>query len=327
MADQPRQKRSFRNIIKFFKILTALIFVFWTSFFITLAIRSSHPIDYLYSYVEDFFGLNESQKKETPLPVEKKSSDKLPSTEKKIDVDKMSSSSKISKPSAENTSAVSDFNDDEGVFGSVGIMFDIEKAVNNRVKMIQNYVALKDISRDLQKAIIAVEDTRFYSHSGFDVEGIARAAVVNVEAGQIEEGASTITQQLVKNMFLTPEQSFVRKAEELLLAMNIEKHFSKDEILELYLNTIYFGSNFYGVYSASHGYFGKDPKDLTLGESTMLAGLPNAPSLYSPYVDFMLAKKRQLVVINAMTRTHLLNEREAENARIEEIVLIRSIDR
>ena len=206
-------------------------------------------------------------------------------------------------------------------------MFDIESAVNNRVKSIPNYVALKDISRELQNAIIAVEDTRFYSHSGFDVEGIARAAVVNVEAGQIEEGASTITQQLVKNMFLSSEQSFTRKAEELLLAMNIERHFSKDKIMELYLNTIYFGSNFYGVYAASQGYFGKDPKDLTIGEATMLAGLPNAPSLYSPYVDFMLAKKRQLVVINAMTRTHLLNERDAENARIEEIVLIRSIDR
>jgi len=319
MADQPRQKRSFKKIIRFFKILTALIFVFWASFFITLAIRSNHPIDYLYSYIEDFFGLNESSKKETPLPADKKS------TEKKVDVDKMPSPNKNSQSDAEKTSAVTNtgLNEDAGIFGSVGIMFDIETAVNNRVKMIPNYVALKDISRDLQKAIIAVEDTRFYTHSGFDVEGIARAAVVNVEAGQIEEGASTITQQLVKNMFLSSEPTFTRKAEELLLAMNIERHFSKDEIMELYLNTIYFGSNFYGIYSASQGYFGKEPKDLTIGESTMLAGLPNAPSLYSPYVDFMLAKKRQLVVINAMKRAHLLNDREAENARIEEIVLAR----
>jgi len=319
MADQPRQKRSFKKIIRFFKILTALIFVFWASFFITLAIRSNHPIDYLYSYIEDFFGLNESSKKETPLPADKKS------TEKKVDVDKTSLPNKNSQSDAEKTSAVTNtgLNEDAGIFGSVGIMFDIETAVNNRVKMIPNYVALKDISRDLQKAIIAVEDTRFYTHSGFDVEGIARAAVVNVEAGQIEEGASTITQQLVKNMFLSSEPTFTRKAEELLLAMNIERHFSKDEIMELYLNTIYFGSNFYGIYSASQGYFGKEPKDLTIGESTMLAGLPNAPSLYSPYVDFMLAKKRQLVVINAMKRAHLLNDREAENARIEEIVLAR----
>ena len=317
MADQPRQKRSFRKIIKFFKILTALIFVFWMSFFVTLAIRSNHPIDYLYSYVEDFFGLNEDKKKETSLQAEKNLTDKVPSTERKVDVDNKSVTP------AEKTSAVKNTNEEVGVFGNVGIMFDIEKAVNNRVKMIPNYVALKDIPRPLQQAIIAVEDTRFYSHSGFDVEGIARAAVVNVEAGQIEEGASTITQQLVKNMFLSPEQTFTRKAEELLLAMNIERHFSKDKILELYLNTIYFGSNFYGIYAASQGYFGKDPKELTLGECTMLAGLPNAPSLYSPYVDFMLAKKRQLVVINAMTKAHLLNDRDAENARIEEIVLIR----
>ena len=190
--------------------------------------------------------------------------------------------------------------------------------------MIPNYVKLDDIPRQLRQAIIAVEDKRFYTHSGFDVEGIARAAVVNVEAGQIEEGASTITQQLVKNLFLTPEQSFSRKAEEVLLAVNIERHFSKDKIMELYLNTIYFGSNFYGIYAASEGYFGKEPKNLTLGESAMLAGLPNAPSLYSPYVDFMLAKKRQLVVINAMKRAHFLSDREAENARIEEIVLAKN---
>jgi len=104
----------------------------------------------------------------------------------------------------------------------------------------------------------------------------------------------------------------------------MESHFTKNEIIELYLNTIYFGSNFYGIYDAAQGYFGKKPKDLTVAESAMLAGLPNAPSLYSPYVDFMLAKKRQLVVIDAMKRANVLNEREAENARIEEIVLARN---
>ena len=105
--------------------------------------------------------------------------------------------------------------------------------------------------------------------------------------------------------------------------MNIEDEFPKDKILEMYLNTIYFGSNYYGIYDAAQGYFGKEPKDLTLAESAMLAGLPNAPSLYSPYVNFMLAKKRQLTVIDAMLREKVITATQAEDARIEEIVLVR----
>ena len=103
----------------------------------------------------------------------------------------------------------------------------------------------------------------------------------------------------------------------------MERNFSKDKILELYLNTIYFGSNFYGIYDASIGYFGVEPKELTLAEAAMLAGLPNAPSLYSPYVDFMLAKKRQIIVIDAMLKAKKITEREAEKAKIESITLAR----
>ena len=105
--------------------------------------------------------------------------------------------------------------------------------------------------------------------------------------------------------------------------MNMEDNFSKDKILELYLNVIYFGSDFYGIYDAAQGYFGKEPADLTLAECAMLAGLPNAPSLYSPYVDFHAAKKRQLVVIDAMEKLGIISVREAESARIEEIILAR----
>ena len=306
MSEKPKQKRSFRVIIRFFQIVAALIFVFWASFFITLAIRSSHPMEYLFSYVEDFFGSNENKTPVTVPPPTNKIPVNTPSTEKK--------SSEI----------VPVNNYDVGIVDRFGRIFSIEDAVDERVKKIPHYVKLDDMPRVLRQAIIAVEDTRFYSHSGFDVMGIARAAVVNVEAGEIEEGASTITQQLVKNMFLNSEQTFSRKAEELILAMNLERHYSKDKIIELYLNTIYFGSNFYGIYDAAQGYFGKDPKDLTVGESAMLAGLPNAPSLYSPYVDFMLAKKRQLVVIDAMKRANYLSAREAENARIEEIILAKN---
>lgn len=322
---QPKRKRSFRNIKRFFIIVFALIVVFWTSFFITLAIRSSHPFEYLFSYVEDFWD-DDKDKKTTPPPITPPSTDRKSTTDKPSSIyERNSVGDRERAPTTENrTSIVPVNNVDVGIVDRVGRIFSIEDAVNERVKQIPHYVKLDDMPRSLLQAIIAVEDARFYSHSGFDVMGIARAAVVNVEAGQIEEGASTITQQLVKNMFLSSEPSFTRKAEELVLAMDMESHFTKNEIIELYLNTIYFGSNFYGIYDAAQGYFGKKPKDLTVAESAMLAGLPNAPSLYSPYVDFMLAKKRQLVVIDAMKRANVLNEREAENARIEEIVLARN---
>ena len=144
---------------------------------------------------------------------------------------------------------------------------------------------------------------------------------MNLQYGTIEEGASTITQQLVKNLFLSHEQTMGRKAEELLLALDIEANYSKDEILELYLNTIYYGSNFYGIGQASQGYFGKKPKDLQLPESAMLAGVPNAPSVYSPYVDFMMAKKRQIVVLDAMVRAGYIDKTMAEDAKIKPITL------
>lgn len=208
-----------------------------------------------------------------------------------------------------------------GIAGKIERIMNVEAAVNEKIRGIRHYVQLKDIPLRLKQAVIAVEDTRFYSHRGFDVEGIIRAALVNVEAGEIQQGASTITQQLVKNLFLTQERSFTRKAEEVFLAMSVERNFDKDKILEMYLNTIYFGSNFYGIYDAAHGYFGKEPKDLSVGECAMLAGLPNAPSVYSPYNNFMLAKRRQLIVIDAMVRANMLSNYDAEKARIEEIVL------
>lgn len=198
----------------------------------------------------------------------------------------------------------------------------LRRAVVARVNS-DSYVRLKDIPESLRQAIVAVEDNRFYSHHGFDIEGIARASLVNLQYGQVEQGASTITQQLVKNLFLGSEQSFGRKAEELLLALDMEANYSKDEILELYLNTIYYGSSFYGIGAASVGYFDKRPSELNLPEAAMLAGLPNAPSLYSPYVDFMMAKKRQFIVIDAMVRAGYIDESTAESAKIKPIYLAR----
>ena len=148
-------------------------------------------------------------------------------------------------------------------------------------------------------------------------------SLVNLQHGEIQEGASTITQQLVKNLFLSHEQTFGRKGEELLLALDMEASYEKDEILELYLNTIYYGSNFYGIQAASLGYFDKQPRELNLSEAAMLAGLPNAPSLYSPYVDFKMAKKRQIVVLDAMVRNGYIDEKTAEDAKIKPLYFAR----
>lgn len=196
----------------------------------------------------------------------------------------------------------------------------LKRAVNSRIDR-SHYTRLDEIPTSLQQAVVAVEDKRFYDHHGFDMEGILRATLVNLQQGEIDEGASTITQQLVKNLFLTHERSFGRKAEEFLLALSMEFNYSKDEILEMYLNTIYYGSSYYGIEEASEGYFGKCPRELQLPEAAMLAGLPNAPSLYSPYVDFMMAKKRQFIVLDAMVRAGYIDKTIAEDAKIKPIYL------
>lgn len=196
----------------------------------------------------------------------------------------------------------------------------VEKALPRK-----EYTSLYNITPAMQQAMISIEDNRFYSHWGFDFPGILRATLVNLQYGRIEEGASTITQQLIKNLFLSHEQSFGRKADELLLALDMEARYSKDDILELYLNSIYFGSDFYGITEASRGYFGKRPAELTLAEGALLAGLPNAPSLYSPYVDYHLAKKRQSLVLDAMSRNGFISAATAEKAKNEELSFMRPV--
>lgn len=202
----------------------------------------------------------------------------------------------------------------------IGRIAFIQQAVDNKRRSI-NFVSLDDIPVNVRQAIVAVEDSRYFSHHGFDVEGIMRASLVNLQNGEIEEGASTITQQLVKNLFLNEERTFSRKLEELVLALDMEAHYSKDEILELYLNTIYFGSGYYGIHDAAKGYFGKTPRELNLAEASMIAGLPNAPSLYSPYVDFLMAKKRQFIVIDAMVNSGYITKKQADDAKIKPLYL------
>ena len=299
-----------------------MVLTFLISFAVTLYMKSDHPADYFNPVADEFFDADE-EIKSRGVPEIKTLFDERnnqPFDMKKYDDDKNSSDNDKKISAAETPQPAQA--EELGFLATIDRMTSIEPAVDEKIKTIPNYVTIDAVPNILQQAVVAVEDTRFYTHKGFDIFGIARAIFVNVEAGEIQEGASTITQQTVKNLFLTSDQTFTRKAEELILSMNMEKDFSKDKILEIYLNVIYFGSNFYGIYDAAQGYFGKEPADLTIAECAMLAGLPNAPSLYSPYVDFHLAKKRQLVVIDAMEKVGVINSREAESARVEEIILV-----
>lgn len=163
-----------------------------------------------------------------------------------------------------------------------------------------NYVHMDEIPDNLKNAVIAAEDTRFYKHYGFDMIAIGRALVVNVKSGSFKEGGSTITQQLAKNLFLSMDKKISRKLEELILAVRLENMYTKDEILEMYLNVIYFGAGAYGIGDASQVYFGKDVSKLSLEECALLAGLPQAPSIYNPKINSEKAIKRQKTILNLM---------------------------
>jgi 1A family penicillin-binding protein len=178
-------------------------------------------------------------------------------------------------------------------------------------------VSLDEISKFMQDAIVAAEDARFYSHHGIDPLGIARAVVRNIQAGEIVEGGSTITQQLVKNLYLDQQRTFWRKSKELVLTVQIERKYTKKEILEMYLNQIYFGQGAYGIETAARTYFNKPAKELNLAESAMLAGIPRAPSLYSPSQNWEAAKKRQTTVLNRMTELGMIDSEKARRAKEE----------
>lgn len=195
----------------------------------------------------------------------------------------------------------------------------IRRAIEARIDRT-DYVPIERISPELKNAVVAVEDRRFYSHMGFDMTGIARATLVNIQHGRVEEGASTITQQLVKNLFLDNERTFTRKAQEFLLALDIEIAYSKEEILEMYLNVVYYGAGFYGINAASEGYYDKSPAALDLPEASMLAGVLNAPSALSPFDDFIAAKKRQAIVLDTMEAQGFIEQRTAEDAKMQPLI-------
>jgi penicillin-binding protein 1A len=172
-------------------------------------------------------------------------------------------------------------------------------------------VRLSELPPYLPAAVLATEDRRFYSHFGLDLRGITRALFVNLKEGDMVQGGSTITQQVAKNLFLTPERSLHRKGQEMLLALWLERTFTKDEILELYLNRVYFGAGTYGVDAAAKKYFGRSARDVTIFQAAMLAGLLKAPSRFNPFNDQDLARSRAELVIKNMVAAGQLSEEEA----------------
>ena len=178
-----------------------------------------------------------------------------------------------------------------------------EKPLLDRVSEVtsdEHFVKFNDMASDYRNAVIAVEDHRFYDHGPIDIIAIGRALVTNISHFELREGGSTITQQVAKNIIFSQEQSLSRKLGEIFASFDLEKNYSKNEVFELYVNTAYFGDGYYGIYDASVGYYNKEPKDLSLDEASMLAGIPNAPSIYSPSVNPVLAKQRQTHVLNCM---------------------------
>lgn len=185
----------------------------------------------------------------------------------------------------------------------------------DEIKSEYTYVKIGEVPEDYKNAVVAVEDRRYYSHGPVDYIGLARALVINIKSQELQQGGSTITQQVAKNLYLIEDKdsdNVRKKFCELFLARELEKEYSKDEILEIYMNIIYFGNGYYGIKEACNGYLKKNPIDMNLAESTMMAGIPNAPSVYAPTVNKELCKNRQKKVISSMIDARYISKEEAE---------------
>ncbi len=191
-----------------------------------------------------------------------------------------------------------------------------EISLSNKVAEIKSsdsFVSLNSLPVYYKNAVIAVEDHRFYKHGAIDPIAIARAIYSNIKSQKFREGGSTITQQTAKNLYFISEDDVVsRKVAEILLGMDLEKNYLKDDILELYINTIYFGDGYYGIKQACNGYLNKEPQDMTISDATMLAGIPNAPSIYAPTQNPDLTISRQQKVISSMVKYNYLTQDEAD---------------
>lgn len=187
----------------------------------------------------------------------------------------------------------------------------IEEVVS-KIRSNEDFVTIDELPKDYVNAVIAVEDRRFYKHNGIDLISITRAIITDIKEMAFVEGGSTITQQVAKNNLFTQEKKATRKIAEIFAAFDLEEYCTKDEIFELYVNTSYFGDGYYSVKDASNGYFDKEPKDMSLYECTLLAGIPNAPSVYAPTKNPELAKQRQGQVIDKMLDNGYLTEEQVK---------------
>jgi len=195
------------------------------------------------------------------------------------------------------------------------LLFSIHDEANRDV------VPLSKISDNLKLSVLAIEDSHFYIHKGINPGAIFRALLANLESGGTVEGASTLTMQLVKNLFLSPQREFSRKVAEAVLAIRLEQTLDKNELLELYLNQVYWGHNLYGAETAARSYFNKSAKDLTLAEGAMMAGLIQAPERLSPFVDYAAAKARQAQVLDRLVKLRWISNTEADQARKQPLLL------
>ncbi len=190
-----------------------------------------------------------------------------------------------------------------------------EMPLNDKIESIKekkDYAKIKEIPKMYINAVISVEDHRFYQHKGIDVISIGRAIINDIKVKDFAEGGSTITQQLAKNIYFTQEKKINRKIAEAFMALYIEKNCEKDEILELYLNTSYYGEGYYTVKQACKGYFDKELSEMTDYECILLAGIPNAPSVYAPTKNPKLAKQRQEQVMSKMIKYKYLTQEETD---------------
>lgn len=207
--------------------------------------------------------------------------------------------------------------------GYIGYKDAVEQiSIEEKVRQLQengDYVELEDMSTYFVDAIVAIEDHRFYHHGGIDYISLVRITLANLRSQEILGGGSTITQQLAKNFYFMENYNFTRKISEAFVAYNLEKTYDKDEILEMYINIIYYGDGFYGIKDASVGYFGVEPKDLTLAQASMLAGLPQSPSIYALSNQNKASYKRQEEVLNAMLKYEYINKQEYIKALKEEL--------
>ncbi len=186
--------------------------------------------------------------------------------------------------------------------------------VISKIQSDPNYVEYEDLPQNYINAVIAVEDHRFREHGAIDLVAIARAIYVNISTFSLREGGSTITQQVAKNIFyITEDNPVVRKSAEILTAFDLENNYTKNDILELYVNTIYFGDGYYGIEEACQGYLNKDATEMTLADCTMMAGIPNAPSVYAPTANPDLTRDRQEKVISSMVEYNYLSETDANS--------------